>query len=141
MTRSTHQMPCPKEDREQQTVVEWARWQEGARPELRNLYAVPNGAKRTRGQGGKQVGLGLRKGVPDLCLAWPAPARLTAEGVVGPFHGLYIEMKRERGGRIEPEQQDWAERLIRAGYAHIFAKGADQAIAAIREYLGMRVER
>ena len=131
MTYPTHQMPCPKEEREQQTVVEWARWQEGARPELRNLYAVPNGAKRTRGQGGKQVGLGLRKGVPDLCLAWPAKE----------FHGLYIEMKRERGGRIEPEQHDWAERLIRAGYAHIFAKGADQAIAAIREYLGMGVER
>ena len=126
-------MPCPTEDREQQTVIEWAAWQEGARPELRNLYAVPNGAKRTRGQGGKQVGLGLKKGVPDLCLAWPA-AKKDNSGV---FHGLYIEMKRERGGRIEPEQHDWAERLIRAGYAHVFAKGADQAIAAIRDYLGM----
>jgi len=135
--RPTHQMPCPKEEREQQTVIEWAAWQENARPELRNLYAIPNGGHRHKAVAGKLKAQGVKRGVPDLFLAWPA-AKKDNSGV---FHGLYIEMKRERGGRIEPEQQDWAERLIRAGYAHIFAKGADQAIAAIREYLGMGVER
>ncbi len=124
-------LPCPKEYWEQQTVVEWARWQETARPELKNLYAIPNGAKRSKGYGGKLVGLGLKAGVPDLCLAWPA----RKDGCC--WHALYIEMKRERGGRVSPEQEDWMERLTAAGNLCVVAKGADEAIKAIRDYLGM----
>lgn len=126
------QMPCPKEDREQQTVIEWASWQEAAHPELLNLYAIPNGSKRTKGHGGKLVGQGMKAGVPDLCLAWPAEVN----GVQ--YHGLYVEMKRVRGGRVEPEQRDWLNRLDKAGYLALVAKGAGEAIGIIQEYLGIK---
>ena len=135
---NTHKMLCPTEDREQQTVIEWAMWQEGARPELRNLFAIPNGGHRHKAVAGKLKAQGVKSGVPDLFLAWPAE-NVPKFGQV--FHGLFIEMKRERGSRLEPEQMEWIARLEGAGYACVVARGADEAIAAIRSYLGMGGER
>lgn len=128
----SEKMPCAPEDREQQTVVEWARWQEGARPELKNLFAIANGGLRNKAVAGKLKAQGVKPGVPDLFLSYPAE-----NGGGGMWHGLYVEMKRERGGKVSQEQADWIERLTAAGYCCIVAKGADEAIKAIRDYLGM----
>lgn len=134
----SEKMPCPTEDREQQTVIEWAAWQEGARPELRNLFAIPNGGHRHKAVAGKLKVQGVKKGVPDLFLAWPSNSPyMPTNSTEDLFHGLFIEMKRERGGRVEPEQREWIDRLEAAGYACVVAKGADEAIKAIRDYLGM----
>lgn len=132
----SEKMPCPTEDREQQTVVEWARWQEGVRPELKNLFAIPNGGHRHKAVAGKLKAQGVKAGVPDLFLAHPV-RKATVNGVSGPCAGLFIEMKRERGGKVSSEQHDWVVRLLLAGYACVVAKGADEAIKVIRDYLGM----
>ena len=68
---------------------------------------------------------GQRQGVPDLTL--PVPS--------GSYHGLFIELKRVKGGRVSPEQKDWLAFLSGQGYRAEVCKGAVEAIAVINEYL------
>lgn len=114
----------PTEHEEQVTVVEWFDQQY---PKYRGrLYAVANaGAGSQRGQAGKMKSEGVRKGVPDLCLPVPAQG----------FHGLYIEMKRMKGGTLAPEQRDWLDFLGSQGYMAVVCRGANAAIQTLRDYL------
>ena len=45
-----------------------------------------------------------------------------------PEHRIYIELKRQRGGSLSPEQKTRIPRLEAAGYRVIVAKGAVDAI-------------
>ena len=74
----------PSEDEEQMAVMEWAQLQMGRWPELEWLYHIPNGGKRGKIEAARFKAMGVKAGVPDLCL--PVP--------MGRYHGLYIEMKR-----------------------------------------------
>lgn len=84
------------------------------------LYANVNGQYRR----GERPEPGLTAGVPDMTLAWPE----------GSHHGLYVELKRP-GGRLTDSQEEWLERLRKAGYAAKVCYGADEAIATIERYL------
>jgi hypothetical protein len=64
------------------------------------------------------------KGFPDIFIYEPR----------GTFHGLAIEMKRVKGGKIEPEQIEWKEQLRNRGYASYICKGSEDAIKVIDEY-------
>lgn len=118
---------CPTEHAEQRVVIEWARVQ-GANtsryPGLSLMYAIPNGGGRPKAEAGRLKAEGVLAGVPDLFL--PAP--------VGPYAGLYIEMKRKRGGRVSAEQRNIIARLKTQGYAVEVCHGADEAIEAIMRY-------
>ncbi|MBS3932992.1 MAG: VRR-NUC domain-containing protein [Truepera sp.] len=74
---------------------------------------------------GKLKAEGVRPGVPDLCL--PVPR--------GPYHGLYLELKRRRGGKLSLIQQTWLDRLTAQGYRTVVAKGASEAIRELERYL------
>lgn len=117
--------PLPSESVEQQWLFQWARAQEGAHPELRLLYHVPNEGKRSRTGGRRAVAEGLRSGVPDLCLP---VAR-------GGWHGLYIELKRQDGGRLTDAQRGWLEALSEEGYRAVLCHGFDEASEVILAYL------
>lgn len=118
------------EHAEQVAVVSWARLQTGRWPELRLLFAVPNGASLAGGpaQRARQMhrlkAEGLNPGVPDM---WLPVAR---KG----YHGLVIEMK---AGANKPsdKQADWLDALTEQGYLALACWGADEAIDALREYL------
>ena len=69
--------------------------------------------------------MGVRAGVPDVCL--PVPR--------GKYHGLYIEMKRADGGRLRPDQEGWLEALREQGYRAEVCHGFDAARLVITEYL------
>ena len=69
----------------------------------------------------------MKAGVPDIFLP-------VASGI---YHGLFIEMKRAKGGTVSEAQNEWITRLIRQGYAVLVCHGADEAICMIREYLGL----
>lgn len=94
-------------------------------PELALLYAVPNGGKRSRKTAADLKAEGVKPGVPDYCL--PVPR--------GGHHGLYLELKRLRGGRVEPEQREWLAALVANGYRAEVARGWEQAWAVLRDYL------
>ena len=115
----------PTEEQEQITVIQWARMMEKQFPDLEDLFHVGNGGLRSKTEAVRFKRLGVKAGVSDLFL--PAP--------VGKYHGLWVEMKRQHGGRLEPEQKDWLERMNRKGYLAVCAKGADEACDIIYKYL------
>lgn len=120
-------LPIPTESEEQQAVMEWAEAASGRWPELRLIYHIPNEGLRSMATGGRLRAEGLKSGVPDLCLP------VARAG----YHGLYIEMKRTKGGRTSPEQKEWLAALEAEGYQTALCRGADAAIEIITDYLAL----
>ena len=118
----------PTEDTEQLAVIAWCDGYALADPRARLLLHIPNGGARHIATAARLRRLGVRRGVPDLFL----PV------AVEPYHGLWIEMKRRKGGRVSPERRGWIETLQAEGYAVAVALGADEAIFAVLAYLDGR---
>ena len=73
---------------------------------------------------------GNKSGIPDMFLPIP---RWDFDRCV---HGLWIELKREKGGVLSPSQKWWHQQLTEVGYRVVVALGAKHAIKLITEYLG-----
>ena len=123
--RSPNMAGIPTESEEQQALFRWAAYEAGMYPELKLLYHVPNEGQRSRATGGRMKCEGLKSGVPDICLPVPRDG----------FHGLYIELKRTKGGRITVEQAEWLENLAAEGYYACICKGWEKASELIVQYL------
>ena len=114
---------------EQCAVIEWWRLQYPAWSGL--LFASANGLYLggTPRQRAVRWALfeksGGRAGVADLFLA------LSSRG----FHGLWIEMKASKGGRLSQDQKDFLADMREQGYAAYACKGADSAIDTIKDYM------
>ena len=105
----------PSEHFEQREVVRWFRQTyKGVR-----IFAIPNGGIRSRATAGKLKAEGVSAGVPDLFV---------------PAWGLWIEMKRQKGGVVSAEQKDWMNYLQSVNHACIVGKGAEAAKAAISDF-------
>lgn len=115
----------PTEDEEQIMAMNWAELAKGKWPELELLFHIPNGGKRGKREAARFRDMGVKAGVPDLCL--PVPR--------GNYAGLYIEMKRRKGGVVSPEQKKWISSLRGRGYAAEVARGGAEAVAIIEGYL------
>ena len=122
--------PVPLEHDEQ---AQWFAWLRANHPKIEALtYAIPNqgvsGSKgRTVRYGAKRKREGLKKGVPDVFIAWPTKTH----------HGMYIEFKRQKfkPSQVKPEQHEWIERLTAKGYAAVVCGGCDSAKTAVKMYL------
>lgn len=125
MRKNAPALPVPTESEEQQTLFQWAAMQRGRFPELALMYHVPNGGSRSKAEAGRFKAEGVKSGVPDICLP---VAR-------GGYHGLYVELKRQRGGRVSETQTAWMERLKAQGYCVALCFGWEPAAKAIMEYL------
>ncbi|OUO94787.1 VRR-NUC domain-containing protein [Cloacibacillus sp. An23] len=90
------------------------------------LWAIPNGGGRHIKTAVDLKREGVRAGVPDLMFAYPHKG----------YAGLFIEMKRRKGGRISEEQKRYIELLRAQSYAVVVCKGCDEAFRAITSYLG-----
>lgn len=88
-------------------------------------YAIPNGGKRNFLEACRLKRTGVKAGCPDLCIPEPR----------GPYHGLYIELKRKSGGIISDTQKYWIAELRKRGYRAEVCKGSIAAIQLIEEYL------
>lgn len=113
------------EHEEQVALMRLVEMHKGRWPELGMLYAIPNGGDRNMLVAKKLKAEGVKKGVPDLCLPI---AR-------GDHHGLYVELKRQKGGRVSAEQKAWISALRGQGYRAEVCKGATEAWDVIREYM------
>lgn len=120
----------PTEDEEQIAVISWAQMQMGRWPELQWLYHIPNGGKRGKVEAARFKAMGVKAGVPDLCL--PVP--------IGGYHGLYIEMKRREGGRLSRDQREWIDGLRENGYSVWRCDGHREAIGVLEAYLRGRIK-
>ena len=125
MRNKTPCPPAPTESEEQITLFEWARLQSGKYPELSLLFHVPNGGSRNKAEAGRLQAEGVKAGVPDLCL--PVSR--------GGYHGLYIELKRLRGGKASDLQLAWMDKLMKQGYCVALCKGWEMAAQTIIDYL------
>lgn len=115
----------PTEAQEQTAVFNWAAVMVRRWPELRLLHHIPNGGSRNAREAHNLRMQGVKAGIPDIFLP---VAR-------GGWHGLYIEMKRRKGGRLSDEQAAMLEALREQGYCAWVCKGANDAIDLITEYL------
>ena len=125
MKRTYNPPVIPLEEIEQEHVFLWASMEERAYPELAMLYAIPNGGKRAIKTAIALKAQGVKSGVPDMCL--PVSR--------GGYHGLYIELKRQKGGVVSETQKSWITALAKQGYKAVVCRGADEAIGTIKEYL------
>ena len=132
-------VPVPTEYHEQVTLVRewWARFRHRWPGVL--LYAIPNagglsgGFKANVVRVQRLLAAGMIPGVPDLHVACPS-WDTQHERIL---HGLYVDMKRTRGGRVDPQQLEIHGLLQRAGYTVVVAKGWEPAAAAIEQYLNV----
>ena len=119
------------ESQEQQLLFEWAALSAGRWPELALMYHIPNGGSRSKSEAGRFRAEGVKAGVPDICLP------VAREG----YHGLYIELKRVKGGRVSTAQQGWIAALRDQGYYACVCKGWDDAAHVIKKYLENKTEK
>jgi len=110
------------EHEEQKAFIEYCNLQGG---DWLRFYAIPNGGDRHPAVAAKLKAEGVRKGVLDLCLP---VAR-------GGYHGLYIEMKRRKGGKLSDDQANEQVKLRQAGYCAEVAKGWEEAVNITKDYL------
>ena len=115
----------PSEEQEQAAVMQWREIMLPQFPELKDLIHIPNGGLRSKTEAVRFKKLGVKAGVSDLFLP---VAR-------GGFHGLWIEMKRKRGGKLSPDQKEWIEDMLSNGYQALRADGAEEACDIIFKYL------
>jgi len=115
----------PPKESDEQTILFKYLW--GVK-RLSLCYSTQNGVKiggdRKFGIIAQMKKTGLKKGIPDICIPY---AR-------GGFHGLYIEMKRQKGGVISDDQHQIAECLRAEGYKSVFCKGFEDAKKVVDDY-------
>lgn len=93
-------------------------------PDLRYLFAIPNGGQRNAATGARLKAEGVKAGVPDIML--PRPNRN--------YHGLFLEMK--VGKNVQStEQKDYFFYLQRNGYWCDICYSWTEARDIILEYL------
>lgn len=116
------------EDQEQTKIFSWINENKGKYPALIMYFATGNGLKLTPGQSKKAKAQGiLEKGIPDIIGDMP----------LNGFHGHRIELKRVKGGIVSPDQKARLYMLNALGYKAEVCLGADHAIEAIKQYLGI----
>ena len=116
---------CPSEHEEQKALMRWVEASKGKYPKLHMIYAIPNAAKRSMRLAAMMKAEGMKSGVPDLHLAAPS----------GKYHGLYIEMKRTKGGSVSETQKEWLNKLNNHGYMAVVCRGWLEAKEVIEDYL------
>ena len=126
-----HNIDLSTEDGHQYALMLWSR-QASVRaqyPELALLYHIENERQCSPQQAARRKRMGVKKGVPDLCLP---VAR-------GRYHGLYIELKTP-AGRATPDQRWWCERLNAEGCFAEICHGWESAAKVLAWYLRLGKE-
>lgn len=112
----------PTEIDESIALMNWVNLQ----PLIRDFFLhIPNEGPRSMRYGRILRLMGLRRGVSDYFLAYP----------VAPHHGLWLELKRTKGGVVNESQMLWAGRMQGVGYAAVIVYGWEEAKNAITGYL------
>lgn len=128
------------EHSEQVALFNWAKMNEHLHPELKLLFAIPNGGHRHKGTARKLKAEGVKSGVPDVFLPIPTirSNKVTDKfGVMGIHHGLWIEMKYGRN-KATKNQSWWLEALEKQGYKTAVCYGFEEAKETILDYLKVK---
>lgn len=110
------------EAQEQKQLIQWCKTD----PRLQYLFHIPNESVGGQGWIIRNRQMGVRPGVPDLF--YPVPMQ--------GYHGLFIEMKTEKG-RTSAVQQKWIDILRTFGYRVEICHGWEQAKEVLNDYIGI----
>lgn len=117
---------CPTENEEAEIFATWLSWQQRC-GRLRKFTHVAN----EKGAAGKSAiiaavrkkRMGVSPGVPDFMIV--TYKRL-----------IFVELKRQRGGSLKPEQKEWLDALAALGVIETcVARGAEEAITFVEKFL------
>lgn len=118
MTKSTNSLrfDVPSEHQEQAGFITWfrAKWPRVV------IFAIPNGGKRNITTAKNLKLEGVMPGVPDLFI---------------PAWSMWIEMKRQKGGRLSAEQEEMINYLESIGHRVIVGYGAMDASEKLLSFL------
>ena len=114
------------EHHEQAALIAWSELNLVKYPQLKWLFAVPNGGHRHKSVAAKLKKEGVKPGVPDLLL--PVPS-INME-----YIGLAIEMK-AKNGRTSPGQKEWLTGLQSNGWKTAVCYSWIEAKQVIEDYL------
>lgn len=115
-------MVIPTEEQEHLALIQWVILHPICR---KYLIHIPNGGSRNIIEAAKLKKMGVKAGVSDLFLAYPN----------GIYYGLWIELKRRKGGILTKGQRDWLYIMQAVGYSTVVAYGWEEAKEMITEYL------
>lgn len=110
---------------EQVALFDWARLNESKHPQLKMLFAIPNGGLRNMVVAKKLKREGVKAGVPDMFLAVRTRTR----------SGLFIEMKFGKN-KTTKEQDEWIQKLNGVFYTAV-CYSFEEAKQVIIDYLGI----
>lgn len=120
------------EDSAQIAIFGWAALPEIKEkyPELKWLFAIPNGGFRTKAGAGKLKAMGVKAGVPDIML----PIKR------GMWAGLIIELKKPKldgraKGKTSDKQNIWIAHFQSEGYGAAVCHGFLEAREMLIKYL------
>lgn len=108
------------ESKLQQSMVKWF----GYKYREYLLFAIPNGHKRNAITGAILKREGVVAGVADLFLMKANKK----------YHGLWIEVKIEKGRQSE-SQKEFEGKAVREGYKYVICKSIDQFIDEVTTYI------
>ncbi len=131
--KSSEYRETAKEADEQELLFEWAELmvETGTYPCLEWMFHVANGEKRDKATAVKLKRMGVKSGVPDVVLPHAAWG----------FCGMYVEMKRLKGGQHSEAQMKWIEHLAREGYFVVSCRGFEDAKTQIENYIKGKIRR
>tara|TARA_R100000908_G_C3728287_1_gene128540 strand:+ start:32 stop:406 length:375 start_codon:yes stop_codon:yes gene_type:complete len=121
-----------QEEEVQKAVVQYLKLKY---PKIR--YCASLGGIRTSfKQAVKAKATGYVKGFPDLQICMP-----THEGGIGGggYHGLFLEIKKDKKSYPTKEQKEWIAYLNDVGYCARVTKGVDESIQVIDDYLNNKL--
>ena len=124
-------MIIPTEAQEQAALFARCTAMEWKYPQLKLLYHTPNGGSRNSAEAANLRRQGVRPGVPDIFL----PVARCG------YHGMYIELKRRKGGRVSAAQQRFITAVRKQGYYAVVCFGADDAFNTIIAYLLEQIQK
>lgn len=102
---------------EQAMFISWFR--KNYMPEHR-IFAIPNGGYRLKSSAMALKAEGVSAGVPDLFC---------------PSLKLFIEMKKEKGGKLSLEQKDWISYLESIGYTCLIGYGFEDIKTKVLQFI------
>lgn len=120
----------PKEEDEQIAFVSWCRLNNIICHHCANEVGGSTRALKLRAIKAKKMG--TSKGFPDLLVFVPI------KGInhrIDAWQALAIEMKRKKHSSTSKEQKEWLKILELSGIPSRVCKGAEEAVAFVREYM------